>query len=40
MLSGENGFQNTAYGLTYKKYKDYLSNNDNYTSRKIIEAQN
>lgn len=24
IVSGENGFQNNAYGLTYKKYKDYL----------------
>ncbi|MGM0411218.1 MAG: GNAT family N-acetyltransferase [Bacillota bacterium] len=27
IVSGENGFQNNAYGLTYKEYKDYLSDN-------------
>jgi len=27
IVSGENGFQNKAYGLTYKEYKDYLSDN-------------
>ncbi|HKL74834.1 MAG TPA: GNAT family N-acetyltransferase [Halanaerobiales bacterium] len=27
IVSGENGFQNKAYGLTYKEYKEYLSDN-------------